>query len=134
MTTTTAMLDTNPQPIALDRRKLAATIDALTECAATCTSCADACLGEEMVEELRQCIRICLDCADLCALTGTLATRRTGANGEVLRRVIGACEIACRTCAEECARHADHHEHCRVCGEACQRCERACQDALQTLG
>ena len=128
------MIRTHPDANGKTNAALIRCIEACYDCAHACTSCADACLGEDMVEELRQCIRTCLDCADLCALTGILATRHTGSNGEVLRRVLGACEIACRTCAEECARHADHHEHCRVCGESCQRCERACQEALQSLG
>lgn len=116
------------------------TNDALIRCieecydrAQTCTSCADACLGEDMVKDLRQCIRLDLDCADICAATGAIATRRTGSNEETIRRMLQACETACRLCAEECERHASHHEHCRVCAEACRRCERACRDAPQSV-
>ena len=52
---------------------------------------------------------------------------------ELARRIVEACLEACRTCGEECERHAHHHEHCRVCAEACHRCEQACQDALAAL-
>ena len=34
-------------------------------CDLMCSSCADACVAEEM--DMRQCIRTCLDCADVCA-------------------------------------------------------------------
>ena len=108
-------------------------IEACYDCAQACTSCADACLGEDMVKDLRQCIRLDLDCADICAVTGAVATRRTGSNDDVLRRVLQTCETACRSCAEECERHAGQHEHCRICAEACRRCERACREALQSL-
>jgi hypothetical protein len=87
-----------------------------------------------MVKDLRQCIRLDLDCADICAVTGAIATRRTGSNEDLIRRVLQACELACRVCAEECERHARQHQHCRVCAEACRRCERACQDALRSVG
>ncbi len=103
-------------------------------CAQTCTSCADACLGEQMVQQLTQCIRLNLDCADICAATGSVATRRTGSNEEVIRQMLMACETACRMCGEECERHAGHHEHCRICAEACRGCERACAEALRSMG
>jgi hypothetical protein len=112
---------------------LIAAIDASYACAQTCTSCADACLAEEMVRELRQCIRLNVDCADVCAATATLAARRTGSNEEVIRKMLDACVTACRMCAEECERHASMHEHCRICAAACRECELACQKALSTI-
>ncbi len=102
-------------------------------CAQTCTACADACLAEEKVAELRQCIRLNLDCADLCLATGAIATRRTGANETALVETLGACATACRLCGDECARHGEHMEHCRICAEACRHCERACNEAVQSI-
>ncbi|MEX0759736.1 MAG: four-helix bundle copper-binding protein, partial [Tistlia sp.] len=103
-------------------------------CAQACTSCADACLAEESVADLRQCIRSDLDCATICTATGEAASRRTGSNEALLRELLEVCRSACRTCAEECERHAGMHEHCRICAEACRSCEAACADALPTIG
>jgi hypothetical protein len=86
-----------------------------------------------MVEELRQCIRLNLDCADVCLATATVASRRTGSNEEVIRKMLEACAAACRLCGEECGRHASKHEHCRICADACRRCEKACQAAVKTF-
>jgi hypothetical protein len=108
-------------------------IDAAYSCAQTCTSCADACLAEEMVAQLRQCIRLNLDCADVCGTTATVGSRRTGSNEEVIRKMLDACIAACRLCGDECHRHASEHEHCRLCAEACRRCQTACQTALRTI-
>ncbi len=108
-------------------------IVACYDCAQTCVSCADACLGEEEVRHLSQCIRLDLDCADLCCAAGAMASRRTGANPAVLRPVLAACEAACRACAEECERHAEMHEHCAICAEVCRECETACREALAAL-
>lgn len=113
-----------------------ALLDAIDECyacAQTCTSCADACLAEQMVAELRQCIRVNLDCADVCLATAALANRRTGSDEDVIRKMLDACITACRLCGEECHHHARMHEHCRICAEACRRCEAACKSALGTM-
>lgn len=103
------------------------------DCAQTCTSCADACLGEETVQQLKQCIRLNLDCADLCNATGAISTRRTGSNEQLIQSVLEACALACRVCGDECERHADEHEHCRICAESCRRCEQVCHEARQTI-
>ena len=81
-----------------------------------------------------RCIRLNLDCADACDATGRILTRQTAADVGVLRAVIQACAAACRAGGDECERHAEHHEHCRVCAGACRRCEQACNDLLATTG
>lgn len=127
------MISTHPQVRGNTNDALIRCIEECLDCAQVCTSCADACLGEEMVADLRQCIRTDLDCADICAVTATVATRRTGSNEAVILGLLRACEAACRLCAEECARHADMHEHCRICAEACRRCEAACREAAASM-
>lgn len=130
---TMPMLETYPRSIDLDRAKLAATIDALNDCAQTCTACADACLGEDMVAELTTCVRTNLDCADICATTARVLSRHTGYDANLSRILLQACARACRSCGDECAGHADKHEHCRICAEVCRACERACQDLLASI-
>jgi hypothetical protein len=132
-TTTMAMLDTYPKSINLDRAKLAAAIDALMACTEACTSCADACLSEDMVAELTKCIRTDLDCADICATTARVLSRHTGYDANIGRTLLEACATACKACGDECARHADMHEHCRICADACRACEQACRDLLATI-
>jgi hypothetical protein len=128
------ILNTHPRPTSLDRDLLVPCIDECFTCTAVCTSCADACLAEDDVPELTGCIRLCLDCADVCDTTGRVLIRQTAADRGVLHAVLEACTVTCRACAEECDRHAAHHEHCRLCAEACRRCEQACRDLLATLG
>lgn len=128
------MIDSHPDVQGNVNAQLVAAVVAAYRCAQACTACADACLAEEGVAELRQCIRLDLDCATLCAAFGEAGTRRTGSNETVLRKLMEACEEACRVCGEECERHAGHHEHCRLCAEACRSCAMACRDALPTVG
>lgn len=124
------MIGSHPDVRGMTADALLRCIEECYDCAQTCTSCADACLAEPMVDELRQCIRLNLDSADMCEAVGSMASRRTGSNHEVLRAAIQACAVACRICGEECERHAHQHEHCRVCADACKSCEQACNEAL----
>jgi hypothetical protein len=127
------MLDTYPRDFNVDAGVLAAAIDALSDCAQACTACADDCLSEEMVAELTKCIRLDLDCADVCTATLRVVSRQTDYDANVTRPLVEACVATCRSCADECARHADMHDHCRICAEACRRCEQACNDLLTAM-
>ena len=95
-------------------------------CSLFCTSCADACVAEDM--DMAQCIRNCLDCADVCAATARLAVRRTAQNIDVLRAQLEACITACETCAAECESH--DNPHCALCAEMCRECAEDCRTAL----
>lgn len=105
-------------------------IEACYDCAATCTMYADACLAEPMVADLRACIRLNQDCAYVCAATGDILARITAANQAITRAMLHACETACRECEAECRKHAQMHEHCRVCANECARCAEACRAAM----
>jgi hypothetical protein len=128
------MIDHHPRAIALDRELLRRCIDDCFDCAATCTSCADADLGEPDVQEMVRCIRLCLDCADLCTAVGKIVTRQTEIDLGVVRAAVEACAAACLACGDECERHAGHHEHCRICAAVCRRCEQSCRDLAATIG
>ncbi|NYE49499.1 hypothetical protein HDA32_004619 [Spinactinospora alkalitolerans] len=135
MTVAGDMLQTYPASLGhLDRDKLTRCIQECFTCAQACTACADACLSEERVAELRKCVRANDDCADICLTTGRVLSRHTGYDANITREVLQACAQACKSCGDECARHADMHDHCRVCAEACRRCEQACNDLLTSLG
>ena len=128
------LIKTHPHPTSTDREVLARCIDDCFDCAATCTGCADACLGEHDVRDLVRCIRLCLDCADACVATGRTVMRQTEPDFDVIRMAVEACAAACRACGDECERHAHHHEHCRICAATCRRCEQSCNDLLATIG
>jgi len=126
------MIAAHPGPPPVDAEALARCIEECFTCEATCTSCADACLGEDDVADMVGCIRTDLDCADVCSATGRILARQ-GSGGADLRGALEVCAQACRVCAEECERHAEHHEHCRICAEVCRRCEEACEGLLASL-
>jgi uncharacterized membrane protein len=127
------LLDTYPRTFNVDAGVLAATIDALSDCAQACTACADDDLSEQDVAELVKCIRLCLDCADVCTATVRVISRQTEYDANVTRSLLEACAVTCKSSGDECERHAHRHEHCRVCAEACRRCEQACRELLAAM-
>jgi hypothetical protein len=116
----------------LDRDSIARAIDACLDCGQACTACADACLAEEDVGDLVACIRLDLVCAGVCGATARALSIRAG-HTETLETLLRACSTACGGCAEECERHASHHDHCRICAEACRACQSACDELLTAL-
>jgi hypothetical protein len=130
---TAAMIRTHPAEMTVDRQDLANSIDILLECAQACTACADACLSEIEVGALRRCIRMNLDCADLCSATARVLSRHTGYDVHLSVPLLAVAEQATAACAAECNKHADMHEHCRICAQACDRARRACAALMITL-
>ena len=128
------MLSTHPNANGQNLDAIAGLVEAAFDCAQTCTSCADACLAEDMVKDLRYCIRQDLDCADVCDATARILSRQTEPDWTLIRAQVEACQVACKTCGDECEKHADMHEHCRVCAESCRRCEEACRRVLSEIG
>jgi hypothetical protein len=133
-TKTMAMLDTRAGGAVLDKQLLTRCIDTCLECLQACTACADADLGEQTVADLVKCARLNLDCADMCDTTARVLSRQTGYERDLTRAVVRACVQACKVCGDECDRHAQMHEHCRVCAEVCHRCQRVCDETLAAIG
>ena len=127
------MLDTSPSPVTFDKSLLAGVIDALSDCAQACVADADNDLSEHNVTEMVTCIRLCLNCADVCTATAGVITRQVEYDAGLTRPLLESCVAICKTCGDECERHAKMHAHCRVCGEACRRCEQACLELLRAL-
>ena len=127
------MLDSYSRTFNVDNGLLASTIDALNDCAQACTADVDADLGEQDVSEMVKCIRLCMECADICVATVTVTSRLAKYDSKITKPLLEACAAACKSCGDECERHAQMHKHCRVCGEACRRCEQVCRELLDTM-
>lgn len=123
------MFASHPTAPAADE-SLTALIESLAECGDVCAACADACLASDLVTNMRACIRLNFDCAEVCRATESVLARRTAGEPELIRALVEACQVATTLCATECERHADVHEHCRICAEACRATAEACATYL----
>ena len=126
------MLDTYPVTVTVDADLLAATIDAVSDCAQACTADTDADLSEPNLAEMVTCIRLCLNCTDICTATAGVMSRLAEYDPGSTRLLLQACAAVCKSCGDECERHA-HMPHCRICAEACRRCALVCQELLDAL-
>jgi len=126
------LLDSYQGTVNVDVTLLAAAIDAISDCAQACIADTDANLGEQDVTEMVRCIRLCLDCTDICTATAAVISRPADYDANVARPLLQACVAICKSCGDECERHA-HMQHCRVCAEACRRCEQACRELLDAM-
>jgi hypothetical protein len=102
-------------------------------CAQACTADADADLREQHLPGLVRCIRLCRDYADVCAATVSVTSRQTEYDPNISKPVLEACVVTCKSCGDECERHARVREHCQVCLEACRCCEHACRELLTAI-
>jgi Domain of Unknown Function (DUF326) len=126
------LLDSYRGTLNVDVALLAAAIDAISDCAQACIADTDADLGEQDLTEMVRCIRLCLDCTDVCTATAGVISRPADYDADVARPLLQACVAICKSCGDECERHA-HMQHCRVCAEACRRCEQACRELLDAM-
>ena len=126
------LLEAHTETVNMDVALLAAAIDAISDCAQACNADTDADLGEQDVTEMVRCIRLCLDCTDVCTATAGVISRTADYDVDVARPLLQACVAICKSCGDECERHA-HMLHCQVCAEACRRCERACRELLDAM-
>jgi len=133
MKTIQDMIDAHPRQSELDSNKLSTCIAECFTCAQVCISCADACLAEDNVKSLTRCIRLNSDCADTCISTGSSLSRLTEAPLDLIESKLQVLVQACNLCGAECERHASHHDHCRICGDACRSCARACNELLSSI-
>ena len=101
-------------------------LTSLAHCQQVCLSCADACLEEESIDELRSCIRMNLECAAICSATAESILRQTEGSHTIAHAQLHACALACQACADICALHGEHHEHCRICAKHCRNCQEKC--------
>ena len=127
------MLDSYPRTVNVDASVLAAAIAAISDCAQACTADTVADLGEQNLAEMVTCIRLCLECTDICTATVGVISRPAAYDASVTRPLLEACVASCKSCGDECERHAQMHAHCRVCEQACRRCEQACRELLAAL-
>jgi hypothetical protein len=117
----------------LDSALLSDALDALNDCIQACIADTDADLSEKDLADMVRCVRLCLHCTDVCAATAGVLSRPAEYDPNVVRPLLESCVAICKSCGDECERHAQHYEHCRVCEQACRRCEQACRELLATL-
>jgi hypothetical protein len=84
------LLDSYPGTLSVDARMLAATVDALNDCAQACAADADAGLAELELVEMVRCTRLCLDCVAVCTATAGVISRAAAWDASITRPLLKA--------------------------------------------
>lgn len=134
MTDIAAMLNAYPGPLGrIDQDAFVRCIQECLNVTQVCVACADACLADSDRADLARCVSTCLDCADIAGTTVRVVSRHSGYDAAVVQAILGTCIEACRSCYDECRKHALEHDQCRICADACHRCVHACRELLASM-
>lgn len=104
-------------------------IEACSACEQACTMCSDASMGMEMA----RCSSMSGSCADVCNTMMRMMMRPAGFDMATMMAMLEATVTSARACADECGKHADMHEHCKMCAQACMDCAAACEKMMTAL-
>jgi hypothetical protein len=59
--------------------------------------------------------------------------RMQGMDRASMMAMLDACMAMCQYCMDECMKHADHSEVCKMCAQSCQACMDACMDVKNMM-
>ncbi len=127
MTATREVLAAGAVDTTYDLDQVAAVLDALGDCEATSTTCAVSMLAHMDAAGFTDSIRADLDFVDIAIAARRVLSRGAGTSGDTGQHLLQAVTAAAKRSNAACARHADHHAHCRLCAEASQRAVQACR-------
>ena len=116
----------------MDMDKMQECIEACSAAAQAATMCADACAG--MGGDMARCSAMCANTADMALTMMRFMLRPNGYDMTSMQGMLQGCMAMGMACAEECMRHADMHDHCRICASACQQMVDACRSMMSTMG
>jgi hypothetical protein len=116
----------------LDMDRMQECIEACSAAAQAATMCADACAG--MGGEMARCSAMCANTADMATTMMRAMLRPNGYDMTSMQGMLQGCMAMGMACAEECRRHADMHDHCRICAAACDQMVEACRNMMSGMG
>jgi hypothetical protein len=109
---------------------------AMQECIEACSTasqvaamCADADTGDDMA----RCCSMCMNTADVATTMMRMMLRPGGYDMLVMKSMLAATMNMGTACAEECRKHEDMHEHCRICAKACEAMVDACSRVMSGM-
>ena len=82
---------------------------------------------------MMDCAPACMNCADMCNTMLRAMLRMSGMTPAVMVSMLEACIAMCQLCMDECMRHAEMSEVCRMCAQSCQACMDACMAMRESV-
>jgi hypothetical protein len=82
---------------------------------------------------MMMCRSMCANAADVMNTMMRMMMRPAGMQGETMMSMLTATTMMATACADECMRHAEMSEECRMCAEVCRQCAMACQKMMDSM-
>ena len=113
----------------MDMAMMQECIEACSACEQACTTCAGMMTGADMA----RCANMCMNAADTSHTMMRMMMRPNGMHMDSFTAMVQATMAMATACAEECMKHADMSDDCRMCAEVCRQCAMAMQKMADAL-
>ncbi|MCU1443054.1 MAG: hypothetical protein JWQ59_1204 [Cryobacterium sp.] len=113
----------------MDMSMMQECIEACSAAEQACTMCAGSMMGEDMM----MCSGMCMNCADTCNTMMRMMMRPNGMHMDSMSAMLTATMAMCNACADECMKHAEMSEECRMCADVCRQCAMTCQKMMDAM-
>ncbi|MCU1406693.1 MAG: hypothetical protein JWQ43_2996 [Glaciihabitans sp.] len=113
----------------MDMAMMQECIEACSAVEQACTMCADQMMGAEMA----MCRSMCMNAADMSNTMMRMMMRSAGMQMDTMKAMLLATMMMMTACADECMKHADMSDECRMCAEVCRQCAMTCQKMMDSM-
>lgn len=131
-TMTMQMMEMHTKDMPMMGMDMAMMQECIEACAAAeqaTTMCADSMMGDSMM----MCRSMCMNMADMSNTMMRTMLRPAGMEQESMMAMLSATMMMASACANECMKHADMSEECRMCAEVCRQCAMSCQKMMDSM-
>lgn len=104
-------------------------IEACSAAEQATTMCADSMMGDDMM----MCRSMCMNMADMSNTMMRSMMRPAGMEQSSMMAMLTATMMMATACADECMKHAEMSDECRMCAEVCRQCAMACQKMMDSM-
>jgi hypothetical protein len=126
----TENLHTKDMPMmGMDMSMMQECIEACSAAEQATTMCADSMMGDSMMI----CRSMCMNMADMSNTMMRTMLRPAGMEQESMMAMLKATMMMASACADECMKHAEMSEECRMCAEVCRQCAMSCQKMMDSM-
>jgi hypothetical protein len=113
----------------MDMAMMQECIEACSACEQACTTCAGMMMGEGMA----MCANMCMNAADTSNTMMRMMMRPNGMHAESFTAMLQATKAMASACADECMKHAEMSDDCRMCAEVCRQCAMATEKMMDAM-
>jgi hypothetical protein len=79
------------------------------------------------------CRSMCMNMADMANTMMRAMMRPAGMTSQTMTAMLSATMMMASACADECMKHADMSDECKMCAEVCRQLMMSCQKMMDSM-